>query len=302
MQARRVVPLLALCTLALLAAEATDSWARAARGGSRGSRSFSAPVRPAPTMPSTPATPRRAPDQPAAPSPGPRPGVFGGFGGMLTGLLVGGLLGGLLFGGLGHGVGIGLLDILLVGGGIVLLMSVLRRRRQPEHAYAGRVPAGFRVPAEAGVEPPDLDRGLGHIRAMDAGFDAGAVGSMARAAFLDVQGAIAARDLTPIRARLTPEMHADLQAQCDRLRAARHTNRMEQIRVERAEVTEGWQESGWDFVTVMLGGSMLDYVVSDTGGTVVDGSSTAPATFEEFWTFTRPVGPNAWKLAAIQTG
>jgi len=24
--------------------------------------------------------------------------------------------------------------------------------------------------------------------------------------------------------------------------------------------------------------------------------------FEEFWTFVRPVGPNAWRLSAIQQG
>ncbi|MGH7412379.1 MAG: Tim44 domain-containing protein, partial [Candidatus Methylomirabilis sp.] len=24
-----------------------------------------------------------------------------------------------------------------------------------------------------------------------------------------------------------------------------------------------------------------------------------PVTFEEFWTFTRPVGPNPWRLSAI---
>ncbi|HEV8473223.1 MAG TPA: TIM44-like domain-containing protein, partial [Methylomirabilota bacterium] len=44
-----------------------------------------------------------------------------------------------------------------------------------------------------------------------------------------------------------------------------------------------------------------DYTVDDGSGAVVEGSRTAAQDFEEFWTFTRAVGPNAWKLSAIQT-
>ena len=73
-----------------------------------------------------------------------RPSFFGGLMGGIAGFALGGLLGGLLFGGLGHGLGglgggIGLMEILLIGGGIALLVMFLRRRRQPvpEPAYAG---------------------------------------------------------------------------------------------------------------------------------------------------------------------
>jgi hypothetical protein len=48
-------------------------------------------------------------------------------------------------------------------------------------------------------------------------------------------------------------------------------------------------------------GSLIDYTV-DAAGAVVAGSRTGPERFEEFWTFTRPVGPNTWVLTAIQTG
>ena len=30
------------------------------------------------------------------------------------------------------------------------------------------------------------------------------------------------------------------------------------------------------------------------------GSDAEPIQFEEYWTFSRPVGPNAWKLTAVQ--
>jgi DNA-binding NarL/FixJ family response regulator len=35
-------------------------------------------------------------------------------------------------------------------------------------------------------------------------------------------------------------------------------------------------------------------------GAVVNGSNADPIQFEEYWTFSRPVGPNAWKLSAVQ--
>jgi predicted lipid-binding transport protein (Tim44 family) len=48
--------------------------------------------------------------------------------------------------------------------------------------------------------------------------------------------------------------------------------------------------------------SLLDYTVDESSNQVLAGSSTEPVKFEEYWTFTRPLGPNAWKLSAIQQG
>ncbi len=154
---------------------------------------------------------------------------------------------------------------------------------------------------DAPAAPSDLDRGLGHIRQMDARFDAEAFATVARNAFLEVQQGVAQRDVTWLRDRIAPELYATLQAQCDRLRAARHTNHVEQIRIQRAQVTEAWQESGRDFVTAHIAASLLDYTVDDSSGAVVDGSKSAAQNVEEFWTFTRPVGNNPWQLTAIQT-
>jgi predicted lipid-binding transport protein (Tim44 family) len=95
-------------------------------------------------------------------------------------------------------------------------------------------------------------------------------------------------------------MYTELTQQCDQLRAARQTNHVEAITFRAAEVTEAWQESGQDYLTVCLAGSLVDYTVDDSTGGVVTGTRTAQD-FEEFWTFTRPVGPNAWRLSAIQT-
>ena len=317
MKTQKVLAITSLVACLGLVLVSADAWARASSGGSRGSRSFSAPSS-SPLSPSTPSSPSRSLSQPAAPAPvAPQRSVFGGLMGGIAGFALGGLLGSLLFGGFGHGFGgIGMMDILLIGGGILLLVMFLRRRRADSAAaaYAGAGGAtsayGAMEPAAGGAatvtpEMPaadgDLERGLGHIRSMDATFDPAAMADTARRMFQGVQQAVTMRDIAWVRDHLGTEMYAVLQDQCDRLRTAKQTNRVEKVDIRSADVTEAWQENGQDFVTVHLTASMLDYTVDDASGNVVDGSRTVPTEVDEFWTFTRPVGPNRWKLSAIQT-
>jgi predicted lipid-binding transport protein (Tim44 family) len=236
--------------------------------------------------------------------------------GGLGGLVVGGLIGSMLFGGMGHGFGggFGLLEIALLGGLGYLAFSLLRRRREPQPAMAGgygvsSVPGGGqnwspdRSAASATLEPPagptDLQVGVGHIRQMDGAFDPARMGAAASDVFFKVQAAWMARDMGSARDSLTPEMYDRMQAQCAELRAQRRINRLENIAVRSTEVTEAWQEQGQDFVTVAFVASVLDYT-TDESAQVVDGSRTEPVRFEEYWTFVRPVGPNTWRLSAIQ--
>jgi predicted lipid-binding transport protein (Tim44 family) len=293
----------------------TDTFARAGSGGSRGSRSYSTPARP-PASPATPASPSRQYNNPQQPmQPQASRGWFSPIMGGLAGFALGGLLGGMLFGGHGFGGGLGgfgLMDMLLIGGALFLLYRFVIARRVQQPAYAGgagygRANAGADVSYPAGgvatalpETPSELESGVAHIRQMDPAFDPGALAETARRLFPDVQRAVAARDMSPVSARLTPRMYTALTAQCDRIRASRQTNRLEQIDVRRAEVTEAWQESGQDYVTVYLTGSLVDYTVDDASGGLVDGNRAAQD-FTEYWTFARPVGANPWKLSAIQT-
>ena len=318
MKYRFLIGIAAVAMASVVIGQVGEAWARAGSGGSRGSRSYSAPARPSsPAGPTTPTSPGRSFNQPAQPSPGmQRPSFMQRFGGAIAGFALGGLLGSLLFGGLGHGFGggIGLFDILLIGGGIALLMYFLRSRRRtedPAYAAAGASRYGaantgaggtavLEMPAPS-TEPAELGAGVAHIRQMDPAFDPAAFADWTRAQFGTVQAAVAMRDVGVIRDRLAPEMYGVLLTQCEDLKHARRRNFAEKIDLSRAEVTEAWQEKGQDYVTVYLEGTMLDYTVDEATGSVVQGSKTEPARIEEFWTFTRPVGPNKWKLSAIQS-
>jgi predicted lipid-binding transport protein (Tim44 family) len=291
----------------------TDAWARAgggSSGGSRGSRSYSSPARPSPT----PATPSQPTSPPSSVQPQPQRSGWGtGLMGGLAGFALGGLLGSMLFGH-GMGGGIGMLEILLIAGGAFLLFRMMRNRQaapQPSYGQAGsgtwqsqpqpqpyQAPAAQAQPVEIG--PSDLDRGIANIRQMDAGFDPARLSDIASDIFFKVQAAWMNRDMREAAVVVTPEMSDILQKDCDRLRGQGRVNRLENIAVRSVDVTEAWQESGQDFVTVHFLASLLDFTVDERSGQVVEGNRSEPVKFEEFWTFVRPVGPNPWRLTAIQ--
>ena len=228
---KRFVALACLVALALAPVLlVTDAWARAgggSSGGSRGSRSYSSPARPSqsPATPSQPSSPPSSFQQPQPQRSGWGSGLMGG----LAGFALGGMLGGMLFGH-GMGGGIGLMEILLIGGGIYLLFRLMRIRRAaiepaPSYGqgYGGSQPQSQPQPqmyqAQAvDTGPSDLERGVSHIRQMDAGFDPARFTDTASDIFFRVQAAWIARDMSQASASITPEMADILQKDCDRLR------------------------------------------------------------------------------------
>lgn len=303
---------------AILVLQATEfsAWARVGGGGSmgsRGSRSYSSPS-PSSRAPATPVQPQTEQKTPfAAPSPQP---AGGGFMRSLAGGLIGGFLGGMLFRSLGFagfggmGGGFGLMDVVLLAGIGFAIYWIVKRRSQQEVPSEGpyqRVVLGDRgpelhptaAPQSTMFREPDLERGLEYIRQMDPGFEEGRFQEACTDLFFKVQAGWGNRDLEPIRAILTQEMYSQLSEDGERLKKERKINRLENIAVRSVELTEAWQERGQDYATVRFLASLLDSTVDEGTGQVVEGSRTESVKFEEFWTFTRPVGPNRWQLSAI---
>ncbi|MDD5560087.1 Tim44 domain-containing protein [Candidatus Methylomirabilis sp.] len=300
---------------ALLATE-IEVWARAGGGGSfgsRGFRSYSSPSRNY-YRPTAPTQPRPEPQSPLA-APAPTPFGGGGFMRSMAGGLLGGFLGGMLFRSLGFagfggmGGGFGLMDLVILGGIGLAIYWVVKQRSQPvptegpyqRTGFGEREPERYQGTASQAtmVQEGNLDQGIAHIRQMDPGFEEGRFREACTDLFFKVQAAWGNRDLEPIRTILTPEMYAQLGADVMRLRNERKINRLENIAVRSVELTEAWQERGQDYVTVRFLANLLDYTVDEGTSQVVDGSRTDPVKFEEYWTVTRPVGPNPWLLTAI---
>jgi predicted lipid-binding transport protein (Tim44 family) len=274
-------------------------------GGFRGSRTYQAPSRssqPGPSQQGREATP---PQQPGPMSPQP-----GGFMRGLAGGIMGGLLGSLLFSGLAQagwgglgGSGLGLVEILLIAGvGYFLIRKFWRpapatgygtMQYQNTSGYASAT-----APVREELARNDLD--YRSIRMMDGSFDPDRFVKTSQDLFFKVQGAWNREDTTTLRSLCASELMQTWEQELGTLHARGQKNRMDNIALRESEITEAWTESGMDYVTVRLRANLLDYTVDEKSGAVVQGSNSEPVEFEEFWTFSRPVGPNPWKLTAVQ--
>ena len=227
---------------------------------------------------------------------------------------MGGLLGGMLFSSLGFGgmhggfggSGIGIFEILLIVGiGFVVMKMIKAKRRENNLAYqtSYQQPAyntGSSPSSAVGeTGPEDVSSGISHIRQMDPSFDEGRFRDTASDIFFKLQAAWMNKNLAPVNNLLTDEMKEAFQRDIDRLQREKRTNRLENIAVRNVEIVEAWQESGQDFLTVLFVANLLDYATDDSSGEVLEGSKTDPVKFEEFWTFTRALGNNPWRLTAI---
>lgn len=278
--------------------------------GSRGSRSYSSPGSPS-ASPSSPS--RQTGLAPSAPAPSQSGGFLRG----MAGGLVGGMIGGMLFrslgfggdGGMGGG-GIGLFEIILIAGILYGIWWYIKKKRRDKETMAGL--ASYRTtempePQHAAFEPTygqqtaesGIEDGIGYIRQMDNSFNEQKFKDQAMDAFFKIQGAWVNRDMSVIRSMFTDEMYGIIQGDADDLKKKKQINRLENIAVRSVDLVEVWQEAGNDFITVRLYADLLDYTTDEMTGSVVSGSKTDPVKFEEFWTFTRPVGNNPWQLSAI---
>ncbi|MGZ3577480.1 MAG: Tim44 domain-containing protein [Syntrophales bacterium] len=291
-----------------------DAFARAGGGmssGSRGSRSFSSPSQPY-SAPS-PSSPSTAPSQPMSPQPFQQPSMLRS----LAMGVAGGFLGSMLFSGLSHGMGdggfggsgIGLFDIILIGGLLYILYTLIKRRKAAEstagYSYqtgaspsAGRQTGFADSSRDQGYAEGDVQTGLRHIRQMDPSFDEARYKDLCMDNFFKIQGAWINRDMTAVRNILTQEMFDTLQKDAGKLKAEKKINKLDNIAVRSVEITEAWQEGGTDFITVSILASILDYTESESGN-LLAGSKTEPVKFEEYWTFARSVGSGNWQLSAI---
>ena len=110
------------------------------------------------------------------------------------------------------------------------------------------------------------------------------------------------KNLGSAEAVITDDFRRTIQGDIDALNKDKRTNKLDSIAVRKVEISEAWQEAGEDFLTVFFTANLLDYTTDDATGAVVAGSKTEPVKFEEYWTFTRKVGPNPWRLSAISQG
>jgi predicted lipid-binding transport protein (Tim44 family) len=283
-------------------------------GGFRGSRSYQSPTPQAPSSPNQQRWGSGAPGQQTAPMAPPTGGFLRGIGTAM----VGGFLGSMLFSSLAHagfgglgGSGFGLFELAILAG---LGYFLYRRFLNPAPAtgygslhYQGTGsqapnPFGYRAPASAPVQEAPSSQSIDYrtLSTMDQSFTPEQFLKTAQDLFFKVQGAWNKQDTTTLRSLCGTEIMQMWEQELNDLHARGQQNKMENIALRESEITEVWTETGKDYVSIRLLANLLDYTVNAKSGAVINGSNSDPIQFEEYWTFSRPVGPNAWKLSAVQ--
>jgi predicted lipid-binding transport protein (Tim44 family) len=220
MTRRRWFSIAGFFIIALAAFYVMGEAAEAARlGGGRSFGSRPSYQRSAPAPSTSPTSPQMRPGQTSPQMPGAASGM-GRWGGMLGGLVAGSLIGSLLFGGGMHGAGgIGLLDIALIGGGLFLLMRVLRARRMATAgASAGESMSFDRGPAQSwghsGYDPAaDPAPASTAQPSIPPGFDSDEFLKGAKAIYTRLQSSWDQRDLDDIRQFTAPDVFEEIQRQ-----------------------------------------------------------------------------------------
>jgi predicted lipid-binding transport protein (Tim44 family) len=205
---------------------------------------------------------------------------------MLGGLLMGGLIGSMLFG--GHGGGVGLLDLVLIGGGLFLLFRFLKTRRAATQT-AG--PMNFQSVSPDVEYEPAGGGGFGQLKQpsveLPPGFDEAEFMKGARAAYQRVQSSWNKRDLEDLRQFTSKEVWEEMDRQAKEDPAPGAT---EIIRLN-AELQKAEQIGTQTVVSVLFDVLMRE-----------DPSRETASQVQEIWHFSRDesVPGSFWLLEGIQ--
>jgi predicted lipid-binding transport protein (Tim44 family) len=296
--------------------------ARAGGGRSSGSRGFTSGSGSRPSQSTTTTRPTQPTQQPGMAQPTPAqptsPGMGRSFLSGLGGGLLGGMIGSMLFGGRagaggwGGGGGFGFGDLILILIILAIVFFVIKRfraRKAMEMSSAGAAYAPssytYNEPAPDTYYEPSSSRegaiaqGLRHISEMDSTFNEAGFKESVEDNFFKIQSAWTKRELGSVKSLLTPQMCNTFQDDINKFVANKQFNRLENIAVRQVDIVDAVQDQGEEYITVKFLASLLDYVVDETTGQTISGSTSDPVKFLEYWTFTRKVGERSWLLAGI---
>lgn len=264
---------------------------------------------------------RSTPNQqgPQATPPMQQPSRTGGFGRALAGGIAGGFLGSMLFSSIGNastggglgGSGFGLIEIILIAGLAFLAFRWWKSRQQMKAAHAGVATSSTSsVFSSSAANTYGQPAPLGHNQGAPMGYAPAAQGydslgtggitqDEASDIFFRIQGAFTRRDLSSVNDALSQEMYREFNLDIEQMKATKRINRLENISVRKVDVLDRWNEAGTEYARVRFTANLLDYVVDETTGQVVEGNAHEPVKFEEDWTFARTTGYAPWQLVGI---
>lgn len=128
------------------------------------------------------------------------------------------------------------------------------------------------------------------LKQRDPGFNESKFLGDAANLYVRMQDAWTARDLEPIRTRLTEEMYAKADRQIQSYIQRSQTNHVERVSVLSTNIVGCTKDAKNDIITVELVARICDYITDDRTGNVVRGDKNKELFMTYRWTFIRTLG------------
>ncbi len=140
------------------------------------------------------------------------------------------------------------------------------------------------------------------IKKHDPDFSANDFLSFARQVYLDIQDAWMKRDLTPVRTVLHQNLYQQTEKQIEQKKAQGIINYLERISVNTAYLTSYTKDSEYEFLSVYMAASMIDYQVKEATGQILYGDKTTRWNMYYKMTFTRSLKSKTRSADSKDTG
>ena len=180
--------------------------------------------------------------------------------------------------------GIDLLSGLYLVGIVIVIVIIFQRlgRRRQEREAATIVSRGLEIDRQA------LEAAKAELLRRDPGFDEERFRKRVQTAFLQVQDAWSAQDMTPVRQFVSDGIFERYSLQLEIMKASGITNRMDQLLICDTEIAAIASDPEFDAIDVYIRANAADWYV-DVNGKTVYGDEISAA-FAEYWTFIRRPG------------
>jgi predicted lipid-binding transport protein (Tim44 family) len=210
--------------------------------------------------------------------------------GMIGGLALGGMLGAMFFGGAFEGINF--FDILIIGGGLMLLFWFMRRKAQPM-AYANQYGQHSEPQGQTDADIFSQSEQVTGGKMLRPDINEKQFLGAARDIYMRMQKAWDSGDVEDIREFCT----AEIAARISRDMQTTVKNHTEVVTLD-AEIADSWIESDLEWVAVNYTAMLREQTLDDSGSTVEDET----AEVNEIWIFQHAPQSDdpTWYLAGIQ--
>lgn len=180
-------------------------------------------------------------------------------------------------------VAIVLFNIVFVMAAGMLVMSQAKHITSPQGSTAGRGGASKKTLPD---RTDEIDR---IIKERDPLFTAPDFLSFARQVYMDIQSAWEKRDLDPVRGVLHQNLYQQTNRQIQKKIEDGIVNHLERISINTAYLTSYRRDKEYEYLTIYLAASMIDYQVKEATGEIILGNKTTRWNLQYKMTFMRSV-------------